>query len=413
MMQFNYGPGVYVKFVESGYRPLALSSMSTCAFVGEAPDATARVGESVYITNRTEFLEIFCKDKPSTNLSHGVLGFFQEGGSRCFVVNLGKDKSGDAPIAPGLELLEAEGECSLVVAPGRTDAVSYAALIAHCEKMEDRFAILDSPEIVENHMDLTRPAEATPLPPASTEESEAGGKEGRRTPAGGGGTSGLRCGFPDSCCAAYYYPWISVADPLNPKRVTYAPPSGFIAGVYARTDSAYGVHRAPANQTLRSAVGLRYRVTPTQLGDLNSKGVNCIRVVGGGELRVWGARTAGPSTSEYRYVPVKRLCLALKRTLSEQTLWAVFERNSELTWKRIERTCRVFLRNLWETGALVGATPEEAFYVKCDAETNPLDSQLQGVLRTQIGFAPARPAEFVVFELTQMMGQEEEEEASA
>ena len=183
------------------------------------------------------------------------------------------------------------------------------------------------------------------------------------------------------------------------------PPSGHLAGVYARTDSVRGVHKAPANEPIRQALGLTYQVTHAEQGELNRSGVNCIRFFSDAGILIWGARTLDEAASEYRYIPVRRTMLALKESIQEGTRWAVFEPNDENTWKTVERDIRAFLTLQWRAGALMGTTPEQAFYVKCDAETNPQEVIDAGQMVTEIGVAPVKPAEFVIFRISQWSGE--------
>lgn len=241
------------------------------------------------------------------------------------------------------------------------------AMIAHCELMADRVAVLDSPP------DLT-PQQL---------------KRWRLDSAGY-----------DSKFATLYWPWITVADPLTGRQVT-VPPSGHMAGIWARNDDTRGVHKAPANETVRGVVALAGNLTRGEHDQLNPIGVNCIRAFPGQGVRVWGARTLS-SDPEWRYLNVRRLFNFLEKSILNGTNWVVFEPNDRYLWSSVERTISMFLRRVWRTGALFGASPEEAFYVKCDEENNPEESRDAGVLVVDIGVAPVKPAEFVVFRLSQL-----------
>jgi phage tail sheath protein FI len=201
---------------------------------------------------------------------------------------------------------------------------------------------------------------------------------------------------------AFYFPWIVIAD--GGAQVVQ-PPSGHLAGVYARVDAERGVHKAPANEPIRGAIGLTYQVTQDEQGNLNSAGVNCIRFFSSSGIRIWGARTLDDAASEYRYIPVRRLMLALRESIQDGTRWVVFEPNDEGTWNTVAGDVRAFLMRQWRAGALMGATPEQAFFVKCDAETNPQDVIDAGQLVTVIGVAPVKPAEFVIFRISQWSGE--------
>ncbi len=182
------------------------------------------------------------------------------------------------------------------------------------------------------------------------------------------------------------------------------PPSGHIAGIYARVDSTRGVHKAPANEPIRGALDLAYRVTREEQGELNINGVNCIRFFPGQGIRVWGARTLAESSSEWKYINVRRLFNMIEESIARSTQWVVFEPNDATLWNSIKRDVSAFLTMLWRQGALKGTTPEEAFFVKCDGETNPSDMINAGMVVTVIGIAPVKPAEFVIFKIGQSEG---------
>jgi phage tail sheath protein FI len=203
----------------------------------------------------------------------------------------------------------------------------------------------------------------------------------------------------DSTCAAFYYPWIMTSDPRTgtPKLI---PPGGPVLGVYARTDTERGVFKAPANEVVRGALALEFDITERMQDDLNPKGVNVIRSFPGRGIRVWGARTIG-SNALWKYVNVRRLFIFLERSIYEGTRWVVFEPNDDRLWARVIDTIRLFLRGQWRLGALFGRTEQEAFFITCDRTTMTQDDILNGRLICQIGIAPVRPAEFVIFRIFQ------------
>ncbi|WP_345783330.1 phage tail sheath family protein [Natrialbaceae archaeon AArc-T1-2] len=204
--------------------------------------------------------------------------------------------------------------------------------------------------------------------------------------------------------AAFYCPWIEIHDPVTgrPKEV---PPGGHVAGIYARSDAEHGVHKAPANEVVRGAQGLGITITDAEQSILNPGGINCIRSFRGRGIRVWGARTMASDPS-WKYVNVRRLFLYLRESIDEGTQWAVFEPNNEDLWARVRQTITNFLRDVWEDGALMGSTPEEAFYVKCDRSTMTQNDIDNGRLICEIGVAPVKPAEFVIFRISQWTGDE-------
>ncbi|MFN8565609.1 MAG: phage tail sheath subtilisin-like domain-containing protein [Anaerolineae bacterium] len=181
-------------------------------------------------------------------------------------------------------------------------------------------------------------------------------------------------------------------------------PSGHIAGIWARSDATRGVHKAPANEIVRGALNVTRRLTRDEQGILNPVGVNVIRLFSGEGVRVMGARTVAAASSEYRYLNVRRLFSMVEESIAESMRWVIFEPNNIPLWKSIERDVTAFLLRLWRDGALMGATPQEAFFVKCDAETNPQENIDAGIVTTMIGMAPVKPAEFVVFLISQYAG---------
>jgi hypothetical protein len=401
-MPFYASPGVYVEEVSGGARPIGAVGTSTAGFVGTAPDQGARPNEAVAVNSWSDFLRIFAtaENPTSTALARAVYGFFDNGGGRCYVVNVSADEpiSGGGRRRSGLKLLEEIDEIAIVAAPGYHDTVSYEDILKHCELMGDRVAVLDPPTEFTDVEQLIRVGTAKArTPKKSTEPAEPAGETAR---------GGLRPRQSDY--GAFYVPWLVVRDPLTGELVE-TPPSGHVAGVWARTDTLRGVHKAPANEPVRGAVDLTYRVTRVEQDLLNPAGVNCIRFFPAEGIRVWGARTLAAEASEWRYLNVRRLFNMLKESIAGGTRWIVFEPNDGLLWRSIRRDISAFLTRVWRDGALYGRTPQEAFFVKCDEETNPPDIRDAGQVVTLIGVAPVKPAEFVVFKLSQsMLGSETE-----
>lgn len=403
----NYqAPGVYVQEVPSGARSIGQVSTSIAGFVGVAPDPLAHADEVRVLDNWTQFVDQYVgKATTGTPLSNAVFGFFANGGSRCYVVNIGTGGSltGTAAKPTGLTLFEAVDDISMVAAPGYADAEAYAALQAHVEHplRQDRMAIMDTPEKVDDVGALTRaatsgvpapeaakPAKPDPAKPEPAKPEAATGEDAIGAPQSPGGYTAL------------YFPWIVMTDPVSGKKVTQ-PPSGHIAGVWARVDATRGVHKAPANEPIQGALDLVRRVSRGEQEVLNPAGVNCIRYFPGEGIRIWGARTKAPEASEYRYVNVRRLTNMIKESVADGTRWVVFEPNDHTLWKSIRRDIGAFLTNVWRDGALLGTTPQQAFFVKCDEETNPPEVRDAGQVVTLIGIAPVKPAEFVIFKVMQ------------
>jgi uncharacterized protein len=387
-------PGIYVEEVSGGARPIEAVGTRTPGFVGVSPDATKHLNEPVAINNWAQFRREFVSEgSKSTPLSHAVFGFFQNGGSRCYVVNVGEGNpiAGGGRGRTGLEVLEQVDEIAIVAAPGYTDAASYDALLTHCEVLQDRVAILDAPRDVPTIRQLTAVA-AVEVPDDDGDEGEGEAEDGE--------APGLRARNSDGGYGAFYFPWITVSDPLSPNDLVNVPPSGHIAGIWARNDATRGVHKAPANEGVRGALNLTYRLTRAEQGELNQAGVNCIRFFATEGIRVWGARTLA-GDPEWRYLNVRRLFNMIKESIAQNTRWIVFEPNDFTLWKSIRRDISAFLTVLWRDGALMGRTPAEAFFVKCDEETNPPEIIDQGKVVTLIGIAPVKPAEFIIFRISQ------------
>lgn len=277
---------------------------------------------------------------------------------------IGRDGSPDQ--RTGLTAFKTLSDVSIMAIPGITDGSVQSALVSHCEGFASRFAILDMP------FDSKEVAELQAF------------KENI-----------------DSSYAAMYHPWLQCYDPLANRKV-FLPPSGSMAGIYARTDNSRGVHKAPANEVVRNCTGLSIKYNEAEQGKLNPKGINLIRNIPGQGIRVWGARTCS-SDGNWKYVNVRRLFIFLEESIKANTNWAVFEPNDEMLWSRVEGTIRVFLTTQWRNGALAGSTADEAFYINIGKSTMTEDDILNGRLICVIGVAPVRPAEFVIFRITQKM----------
>ena len=296
------------------------------------------------------------------------------------------DLAGSAQDREGVLGLEAIEEVTILCVPdlmsprlGGGDTMTkiktvQLGMLSHCEAMKDRFAILDAPRGM------------------GVQEI----KDWR--------TSGA--GY-DSKYGALYYPWIKVPN-MIPKAqredpdqdLIEVPPCGHVAGLYARVDGERGVHKAPANEIVRGAIDLTYQVTRNEQDLLNPIGINCIRAFPSMGIRVWGARTL-TSDPAWRYINVRRLFNYVEESIDQNTQWVVFEPNDEDLWARVKRDITAFLFRVWKSGALFGATEDEAFYVKCDRENNPPQTRDVGQLIVEIGMAPVKPAEFVIFRFTQ------------
>jgi uncharacterized protein len=505
-------PGVYVEEVPSTSKPIEGVGTSIAAFVGLAPGGP--VNTPIRISNWTQFAKIFGDPAEPDNgpfmegayLAHSVYGFFQNGGSVCWVVRVGAPENGGArPVAalpaaadkavetfraqalegvdgtvkvqlseePSTESGEGKpGDATykLVVDAGPAGKEEYEGLTLKkgrsnlATKVNSASKLIKIEETGSSLPEAQRaPAPGTyalSAPSVAPEKVKAGDFEGdvaRRKGMGGlaavdeitmvcmpdimqlagnGDDTQLRdlqgkmiahsetagdrmaildappnllpqeilewrmntAGY-DSKFATLYYPWIEVMDPLT-NQPMLVPPSGHVAGIWCRTDSTRGVHKAPANEVVLGANGLGFQVTQAEQGGLNKVGINCIRAFPGRGIRVWGARTLS-SDPEWRYINVRRLFNYISESIMEGTQWSVFEPNDQRLWMQLRIAASNFLMRTWREGALFGATPEQAFFVKCDDETNPPEVIEAGQVICEIGIAPVKPAEFVIFRLSQ------------
>ncbi len=352
-------PGVYREDVFLA--PAAELRTGVPAFLGQAE--TGAVNTPHELTLWPQFGEEFGAPLSDGYLAYAVRGFFENGGQLCYVVRLDNALPPEEALRQGLAALEPLDTVDLVCAPDiMTNPAQAPALqqevLDHCDKAGERFAILDS------------------VPDANPDEVLAQRQALR-------GTNG-----------ALYYPWIRVLDgPASTDGFT--PPCGHVAGVYARSDRRVGVHKAPANEVLEGVLDLEINLTDAQQGLLNPQGVNCLRAFPGRGIRVWGARTLS-GDSIWTYINVRRLFLTAGRWIERNMADAVFEPNEPRLWARISRELSAYFNDLFKRGALKGRTPQEAFYIKCDAETNPPEVREAGMVVTEIGLAPAVPNEFVV-----------------
>lgn len=256
---------------------------------------------------------------------------------------------------------------SIIAVPGVTIPEVVVSLVAHCENQQSRFAILDIPK----------------------DKVKVGDVLEYRS-------------IVDSTYAAMYHPWVQVFDPIT-KKPGFVPPSGSVAGVYSRTDVTRGVHKAPANEVVQ-CTGLSVGYNNGEQDILNPAGVNLIRALPGQGIRVWGARTAS-SNASFKYVNVRRLFIYVEQSIKAATNWVVFEPNNSSLWARVQMTVSSFLENMFRAGMLAGETPAEAFFVDIGPSTMSRDDIMNGRLICEIGIAPSRPAEFVIFRVTQFTAE--------
>lgn len=325
------------------------------------------------------------------NFVAGVNGFYDNGGGKSYVYLLGVQDL-DCSIREnqadkiGLYAFDDCDDMAMHASPGLTFN-QQKEMLEHCETRKDRFAVLDGPMVSSGDMDI----------PASAK------------------------GF-----GAVYVPWLRVQKPSwftgdqdhiqvrgalrrklmkAEKNELYVPPSGHVTGLFARVDTERGVHKAPANEIVMGITGLTQNINRIEQGQYNDRGINVIRIFKDRGIRVWGARTlATKSDPSWKYVNVRRLFIMIEQSILQGMQWAVFEPNDKFLWSKLSRDVRAYLMRVWRSGALFGNTPEEAFYVKCDSETNPRYLIDAGQVNVQVGICPVKPAEFVVFSIGQWDG---------
>lgn len=333
-----------------------------------------------FISSWGDYVSKFGRYTDGNYLAPAVYSFFANGGKRCYVVivednekakiigTVDTDKN-----RTGLQALEEIDDVSIVCIPGIIDNTVQQAMIIHCENMGDRFCIFDSSK-------------------GESFDNIKIRKDNLNS---------------DKGIGALYYPWVKTAvEKKNTEGKVVLenmliPPSGAMAGIYARSDTERGVHKAPANEVVRGVTEVERTITKAEQDVLNPLNINCIRAFQGRGIRVWGARTIAPKDSEWKYINVRRLFLFLEESIDESTQWVVFEPNNEALWARVVQTVSNFLLGVWKSGALMGTSPEEAFFVKCDRSTMTQDDIDNGRLIVLIGIAPTKPAEFVIFKIGQ------------
>ncbi|PBC75964.1 hypothetical protein BX265_0660 [Streptomyces sp. TLI_235] len=522
-MQENGAPGVYVQEQVSGSMPLQGVGTAVAAFVGFTQRYDPRNGDATdpdgvkpqLVTSWPQYERVYGGFAPGIMLPHAVKGYFENGGTSCYIVRIPAGPAGGGRCAlpaagrPEVESLlvearEAGAALQVAVEPepaaeeGATPTFTLRVLrggtqVESFEHLSPVKGTQYAVKVVNDGSELIRveartaaglaPAERIPAAGVYTIEPAAPaaitatptdleGSETTRT-----GYAGLAiaedtsivaipdlitvCRNPDgsldeekylaaqgrlvdwcddkrtlmaildtppglntlqaaewrerlgrsSAFGAAYYPQLVVPNPLarpgatDGERFLTVPPSGHVAGVWARTDGARGVWKAPANEVVRGIARFETEVTAGEQDKLNPVGVNCLRSFGANGLRVWGARTlATKQDPSWRYINVRRLFIFIEETIRQGTQWVVFEPNDSDLWGRVNRTIGAFLHNLWMRGALVGATPEQAFFVLCDESNNPQSSIDEGKLIVDVGIAPVKPAEYVIFRISQWQG---------
>jgi len=451
-----YTPGVYVEEISSGSKPMTAAPTNIVGFIGET--RTGSLNSPEMVTSWTQYFDTFIgynlvdkitprgtveKDIDGnivkeeipfdkvTDLDWGLYTFFANGGSKCYVVSVNhfsdnaekvntlkdelkkleaelpkaKDKnSAQKKIADvkkeieqagsqksdiskaligndggpnkrtGLSCFKDIGEIAILIAPGVTKPAIQQELLAYAEA-KNIFTILDAPQTLEGLAEHNLPTNLNGLAGLSA-----------------------KCASKQS---SLYFPWVNVYDPATDADRETAP-SGAVAGIYARVDNARGVHKAPANEPVRLVTSLTYSLSDTEQESLNMNGINVIRDFSDIGITVWGARTTVSMIDpEWRYINVRRLFNMIEKTIEDNSKWAVFEPNDSALWGALTRNTKAFLNRLFAGGAFAGNSPDQGFFVRCDASTNPQENIDAGIVTVEIGIAPVKPAEFIVFKISQ------------
>ena len=357
---------------------------SIALFIGWAPQGPA--DRALHLASFSGYERNYGGLDAGSLLGYAIRQFFDNGGVDAYVLRLAGD--GGAAVGPAdaafLGALEAAFDAggavaqidlfNLLCVPGLADAPTIRMLQRHARERR-AFLILDSAES----------ADATTVEDQLVEITGA-----------------------DSANAALYFPWVRAPDPLQQDALRAFPPCGFVAGIFARSDAARGVWHAPAglDASLTGAVEPGVPVSGTEIAGLNARGINCLRVVPAAGVVVWGARTLGDEATEpeRRYVAVRRTALQIEQSVARGTQWAAFEPNDIQLWQRLQRDVEAFMHGLFGQSAFQGNTPNQAYFVKCDGSTTTQADIISGVVNILVGFAPLKPAEFVVISIQQMAG---------
>jgi phage tail sheath protein FI len=326
---------------------------------------TGPLNQATLVNSFAQFQTTFGALQTTLELGYSVMLFFANGGQQCWVVRQGTDM--DA----ALNALDTVAILNLLCAPGVTDSGLQAKIAAYAEKRM-ALALLDAEVAAANPSLLLQYAQSSTLTPSQN--------------------------------AALFGPWLQLSDPLSGQTRTTAP-SGAVAGIYARHDAATGVWKSPAGQnaSLLDITGVEFAISTAQDTALANAALNTIRTLPGVGTVVWGARTRS-LTGDYKYVAVKRMALFLEQSLTQGLQWVAFEPNAAALWALITNVVSAFLNGLFHQGAFQGTTPQQSYFVKCDATTTTQADINAGVVKVLVGFAPLKPAEFVILNLQFLAG---------
>ncbi len=371
-------PGNYVEESSLMAEPIEGVETGIVAFIGGTQQGPTLI--PTLVTSWEQFVEEFGGLDYSSKgffLPHAVDLFFKNQGQTAYIVRVTEESPGDVSgrkkvaYRTGLPCLESLNNVNLVAMPDTTDILDQQELIRHCEKMNYRFAIVDSP---------ANPREVGDAHDIKLQSVKLVSAKGY---------------------AAIYYPWLQVQDPRT-KRIRVVPPSGAVAGIYTRTDRQKGVNKAPTNEPVIGAVDTEVAVDQADQNDLNRIGINVIRKFTGRGMLVWGSRTTS-SDSIWKYIQIRRTVIYLEQSISKGTEWVVFEPNDDATWAETKRSVVEFLTRAWTDGMLLGTKPQEAFLVRCDRSTMTQADMDKGRLIIEVGVALTRPSEFVIFHIAHEM----------
>jgi hypothetical protein len=363
-------PGVYRE--EVFFQPEVRLLTGVPGFVGFAEAIASEELPTVVLLHRKEEFTDNLKALANGYLRDAVLGFFENGGTRCYVALGNTNQNRETALTEAIASLGAFSDLDLSAVPDAMLLSQDATIriqqtaIQHCTHHGDRLAILDA------------------LPNRTVLTVLEQGKQ-------------IRTNQQEPLNAALYYPW------LKNTRGRLVPPCGHVAGILAFSDRTRGVFKAPANEIVQDALALEISINNSVQDRLNPEGINCLRSFTGRGIRLWGARTLSRDRN-WRYINVRRIFLTLVRWIDLNMQWVTFEPNSPQFWIAIQRELNTYLTQLWQTGALQGQIPEQAFYVKCDAETNPPEIREIGQASAEIGLAINSPAEFIIVRITQRSG---------
>jgi len=365
----SISPGVYVEEVPSGVRSISGAATAMTAFIGAA--LRGPTNRAVPVRRFAEYEQRFGGLSGKLELGYALHQFFLNGGTDAWVVRVAQRPS-VAQVGKALRGLDAVELFNLLVLPGISDALTLQAAADYCVRRR-AFLIVDPPADAQAPSRIAQVLSSGALPRTSH--------------------------------AALYYPRVLIVDPVT-GQVRRAAPSGTIAGLMARIDRTRGVWKVPAGleASLAGVQGLEYSLSDAENGQLNPQGINCLRKLPAAGIIAWGARTLA-GNSEFNYIPVRRLALFLEQSIDRGTQWAVFEPNGEPLWAKLRLSIVGFLQGLFRQGAFRGATPKDAYFFKCDSQTTTPEDIARGIVNLFVGFAPLKPAEFVVLKLQQRAGQ--------